>query len=151
MADIVTNEIGGVFVVAPTSSGALAKLANKRFAALNPADEPSLRLTRWIFADFARATLRDDWGNTYDHAVHTLLAGKLADGAAFIESLEAAGFSVIKESDMFVPLQRLSIDDATDSDELRTRHPRAWAIARRSRPQVTDLVARIRDVALLGT
>ena len=95
-------------------------------------------LTRWIFADFEKNTLQDQWGNHHDHQVHTLLVGTLQDGLHFLQGLN--DFDLILESpeQFFVPLQNIKLQDLDDSDQLRILHPRVFALARRDKPSLTE-------------
>jgi len=149
-ADFHVNRRGPVLVLAPSRDGRLAHLAETRRVALDRDGEPMNALCRWIFADLPRNTLRDEWGNAYDHQAHTLLAGTLADGEDLMRALVEQGFSVVDAPDFFVPFQTLAFTDAEDSDLLRVRHPRAFALARRERPTTGQLVTWIRDTMVVG-
>jgi hypothetical protein len=149
-ADLFANRMHGVLVAAPAPGGRLGPLVETRLVALERNGEVHSGLTRWIFADVPRGTLRDDWGNPYDHEVHTLLAGTLAEGEAFLRAMVDAGFVVADAPDLFVPLQTLDAADRDASDQLRTRFPRAFALARRGRPTLQQLVTSLRDAALLS-
>jgi|GEM_PF-3394418 len=149
-ADFFVNRRGSVLVLAPSRDGRLAHLAETRRVALERDGEPMNALCRWIFADLPRLTLRDAWGNPYDHQAHTLLAGSLADGEELMRGLIEQGFSVEDAPDFFVPFQTLAFTDPEDSDQLRLRHPRAFALARRERPTSAQLVTWIRDTMVVG-
>lgn len=149
-ADFFVNRRGSVLVLAPSRDGRLAHLAETRRVTLDREGETINALCRWIFADLPRLTLRDDWGNPYDHQAHTLLAGTLADGEELVRSLVEQGFSVVDAPDFFVPFQTLAFTDPEDSDLLRSRHPRAFALARRERPTTAQLVTWIRDTMVVG-
>ena len=149
MADLYINKIGNVLVVAPAEQGKLKHLVEKKNVVFYPEKgETVAALTRWIFADLAIATLEDQWGNLYDHQVHSLLAGTLADGQAFLEALSESGFIIDEQNDMFVPFQKIDLQSAESSDQLRTAHPRAFALARRGKKGASALVTDIRDSAL---
>ena len=149
-ADFHVNRRGPVLVLAPSREGRLAHLAETRRVVLDRNGETVNALCRWIFADLPRGTLRDDWGNAYDHQAHTLLAGALADGEELVRALVEQGFNVQDAPDFFVPFQTLAFDDSEDSDLLRRRHPRAFALARRERPTAAHLVTWIRDTMVVG-
>ena len=75
-ADIFFKQLGDVLVVAPSQQGKLAHLAQTRTVSFNLDANPPVvteGLTRWIFADFDKNTLMDQWENPHDHQVHTLL------------------------------------------------------------------------------
>ena len=80
MSDVYTNTIGNVMVVAPATQGVLAHIAQTRKVAFGEDVAVKEGLTRWVFADFPQGTLQDDWGNAYDHQVHSLLSGTLDEG-----------------------------------------------------------------------
>lgn len=149
-ADFFVNRRGSVLVLAPSREGRLAHLAETRRVALERDGEPMNALRRWIFADLPRHTLHDAWGNLYDHAAHSLLAGTLADGEELARALVEQGFVVSDAPDFFVPFQTLAFTDPEDSDLLRLRHPRAFALARRERPTSAQLVTWIRDTMVVG-
>ena len=65
-------------------------------------------LTRWVFADFPQGTLQDDWGNAYDHQVHSLLSGTLDEGRELLEKLSEMGCVIEQASELFVPFQNLT-------------------------------------------
>ena len=149
--DLFTNCIGPVRVVAPAPGGRLSHLVEERNVIFQRDGTVIERgLTRWIFADIPRQTLTDDWGNHYDHQVHSLLVGDLDAGDAFIEALTQQGFVVEEADQLFVPLQTLDPLDAKGSDQLRHNNPRAFALARRESPQIGDLVTNLRDSMVLG-
>ena len=106
-------------------------------------------MTRWIFTDIPQKTLKDEWGNVFDHQVHNLLAGSLQDGLAFLESLATHEFHIQDAPALFVPFQTLDPGDVESSDSLRSHHPRAFALARRERPNLKHLLTIIRDEAML--
>jgi len=145
LADLFVNKIGRVMVLAPTPHGRLRHLVEERYVVLERGGERVKASTRWIFGDFPRGTLKDDWGNPFDHQVHHLLAGTMAEGAALVSALEAEGLSVSEEENLFVPFQTLDVWDLEGSDELRHRHARAFAIARRERVSARDIVTSLRD------
>ncbi len=149
-ADLYVNRRGPVLVLAPSRDGRLAHLAETRRVVLDREGETMNALCRWVFADLPKGTLRDDWGNPYDHQALTLLAGSLADGEELIRAMIELGFNVVDAPDFFVPFQTINITDAEDSDQLRNRHPRAFALARRERPTPTQLVTWIRDSMIVG-
>ncbi len=149
--DLYINRIGRVLVVAPAPGGALGHLVERRYAVLNrESRELEHALSRWIFADLARGTLRDQWNNAYDHAAISLLAGSFDDGEAFIAAASKAGLAVATHDNLFVPLQKLDATSELTSDNLRTAHPRGFALARREQPQIDALLAAARDQAELG-
>lgn len=149
--DLFTNRIGPVCVVSPAPGGRLSHLVEERNVIFQRDGTVIERgLTRWIFADIPRQTLTDDWGNTYDHQVHSLLVGDLSAGEAFIEALSQQGLVVEEAEQLFVPLQTLDPSDAEGSDRLRHNNPRAFALARRESPQIGDLVTNLRDSMVLG-
>ena len=148
MSDIYTNSIGSVMVVAPTPNGQLSTLAvTKQVSFTGGAVQPALM--RWVFADFPQATLSDEWGNQYDHQVHSLLSGTLAEGREFLEALAEMGCVVEEAADFFVPFQKVDVSSVASSDALRENHPRAFALAHRGRKSVAALVTDIRDATLL--
>ena len=150
--DLYYNKLGKVMVVAPTAEGVFSPVASYRQVALQrDTGEVGPALARWIFADLPRDTLRDQWGNPYDHAVHTLVVGTLADGEAFLASFAEAGYRIAPAEQLFVPFQTVVLDDAEDSDQLRQRHPRAFALAFRSLTTPAMLIMHARDRALLGS
>lgn len=148
--DLYLNHIQNVLVIGPAPQGRLGRIAEERTVALHRGGPTSTALSRWIFADLPRQTLRDEWGNPYDHQVHTLLAGTLQQGLDFINDLKAAGFLIEQADEFFVPFQTLDPNDRDSSDQLRERFPRAFAIARRERPALRELITILRDSALLG-
>ena len=94
--DVFFKKLGNVLVVAPSQQGKLAGFAQTRKVAFNlDEDSPTVTegLTRWIFADFDKNTLQDQWGNPHDHQVHTLLVGTLQDGDDFLQGLRESGLS----------------------------------------------------------
>ena len=149
--DIYSNQIGHVLVVAPAPGGRLNHLVEEKNVIFERGGSRMERgLTRWIFADIPRRTLEDDWGNQYDHQVHSLLVGDLTAGQAFVEGLTEQGFVVEQAEQLFVPLQTLDPNDASSSDQLRHQNPRAFALARRETPHVNDLVTHLRDAIVVG-
>jgi hypothetical protein len=150
-ADLYVNRMGKVFVVAPSEKGRLGHIADTRKVALERHSEPKPSLCRWIFADIPKGTLTDEWGNAYDHQVHFLLAGTVAEGEELVQALVQEGFHVQDAPDLFVPFQTLNPADSASSDALRVRHPRAFALARRERPSVRQLVTAIRDAGLINS
>ena len=149
-ADLFVNRRGAVLVLAPSREGQLAHLADTRRVVLDREGDAMNALCRWVFADLPKGTLRDEWGNPYDHQAHTLLAGSLADGEELVRAMVENGFHVVDAPDFFVPFQTLDFTNAEDSDQLRVRHPRAFALARRERPSTHQLVTSIRDSMVVG-
>ena len=150
MSDLFVNQIGSVMVVAPTPTGQLQELVQKKVVAFYEKKDEVPALTRWIFADFPQGTLVDQWGNRYDHQVHSLLAGSLDDGRRFLELLTESGFIVSQAEDFFVPFQKLDINSEESSDGLRKAHPRAFALAIRGRKSALALVTDIRDSIIVS-
>lgn len=150
MSDLFVNQMGSVMVVAPTPVGQLKALVQKKNVAFYEETSQSPALTRWIFADFPQGTLVDQWGNRYDHQVHSLLSGTLDDGRRFLELLSESGFISEQAADFFVPFQKLDIHSAESSDALREAHPRAFALAIRGRKSVSGLVTDIRDSVIVS-
>lgn len=148
--DLYLNHIGHVLVLGPTPGGRLGRIAEERTVALHRGGPTSIALSRWIFADLPLQTLLDEWGNPYDHQVHGLLAGDLQDGLLLLKELREAGFAIEAAEDFFVPFQTLDPHDRDSSDQLRERFPRAFALARRGRPTLRELITIQRDSALLG-
>ncbi len=149
-ADLYVNRMGNVFVLAPAAEGRLGHIAATRKVALERHGEVKQSLCRWIFADIPKNTLTDEWGNAYDHQVHFLLAGTVAEGEELVQALVEEGFQVQDAPHLFVPFQTLNPADSASSDALRVRHPRAFALARRERPSVRQLVTAIRDSVLIN-
>lgn len=150
MSDLYINQIGQVMVIAPNPNGQLHRLAEtKQVAFYNEADVKD-GLTRWIFADFPKQTLTDQWGNHYDHQVHHLISGSLSDGRTFLELLAEAGLLAEEASDLFVPFQKLDIHSEQSSDNFRQEHPRAFALAKRAKVSILALVTDIRDQSFIG-
>ena len=145
MADLYTNTIGTVMVVSPTPQGKLGGLAETKNVSFT-GDDVQSALTRWVFADFPVATLSDDWGNRYDHQVHSLLSGTLEEGRSLLESLSDMECVIEEAGEFFVPFQKLDVDSVESSDSLRHEHPRAFALARRGRKSVAAIITDIRDV-----
>lgn len=150
MSDVFTNTMGSVMVVAPSANGRLASIAETKKVAFGENLDSRQALTRWVFADFAQGTLEDEWGNRYDHQVHSLLSGTLEEGHAFLKALAELGCIIDEASELFVPFQKLNIDSAVSSDSLRTEHARAFALARRGRQSIAGIVTEIRDAGVLG-
>ena len=150
MSDVYTNAIGNVMVVAPAAQGRLAHISETRMVAFGEEVAIKEALTRWVFADLQTATLEDDWGNRYDHQVHSLLSGTLAEGRELLEKLGEMGCVVEQADELFVPFQRVDIDSVSSSDALRTKHPRAFALARRGRKSISAIVTDIRDSSVFG-
>ena len=151
MADLFMNKIGSILVVAPTPTGKLSHMVEmKKVIFYQQIGETVDAITRWIFADLPVETLQDQWGNRYDHQVHSLLSGSLADGQLFLEMLSDNGFIIDEEQDMFVPFQRINISSQESSDTLRHSHPRAFALARRGKKSIRVLVTDIRDSVLIN-
>jgi hypothetical protein len=151
MSDVYTNTMGHVMVIAPTPNGQLQALADSKNIAF--ADDLAVKsvLTRWVFADFPTGTLIDEWGNRYDHQVHSLLSGTLAEGREFLETLSELGCVVEEASEFFVPFQKLNLTSVESSDALRMEHSRAFVLARRGRKSIAAIVTDIRDAGLLGS
>jgi len=150
MSDVYTNAIGNVMVIAPAAQGRLAHISETRMVAFGEEVAIKEALTRWVFADLQTATLEDDWGNRYDHQVHSLLSGTLAEGREFLEKLGEMGCVVEQAEGLFVPFQRVDIDSVSSSDALRTKHPRAFALARRGRKSISAIITDIRDSSVFG-
>lgn len=151
MTDAYVHQHGNTFVIAPTETGRLAFLAERRRAVLTRASgEVETALARWIFADLPRNTLHDAWGNTYDHQALHLVVGTLADGNRFARELEEAGFALSDEPNLFVPLKTIDAASESDSDHIRTVHARAFALAIRRLPRVADLLLDARDRGVFG-
>jgi hypothetical protein len=161
MADVYVNQLTSVLVIAPAPHGKLDKLVEYKQVVFYPKDTNDAvapehniasvkpALTRWIFADVAQGTLVDDWGNAYDHQVHSLLSGNLADGKLFLEKLAELGCIIEETPEMFVPFQRLDPTDQESSDSLRSHHARAFVLARRPSVSLADIITSIRDGILL--
>ena len=150
--DVFFKKLGNVLVVAPARQGKLAGFAQTRKVAFNLDEEqPTVTegLTRWIFADFDKNTLKDQWGNPHDHQVHTLLVGTLKEGDDFLQGLRESGLFLDSPEQFFVPLQSIQLDDIEDSDKLRILHPRVFALARRDRPSLTAILTSIRDSTIV--
>ena len=144
--DLYSNHIGTVLSIAPTTVGRFAQLAQtKRVSLYRDKQDVGEALSRWLFADFVPKSLVDVWGNRYDHQVHTLLSGTLAQGEALLTELEAHGCTIVEASGFFVPLQNVDINDVESSDQLRHRHPRAFALARRDKPDRGTLLTMLKD------
>lgn len=151
MSDVFINRLGRSLVVAPSDTGRLSFLAERRSAVLNKdSGEVERVLARWVFADLPGRTLKDAWGNPYDHQAHHLLAGSLADGERFLAELAEIGVTIAEEPQLFVPLKTVELHDESDSDLLRERHARAFAVAIRRLPRVSDLNTQIHDSDLIG-
>ena len=150
--DLYANQLGNVLCIAPTSVGRFAKLAEiKRVSLYSDSDVVGEALSRWIFANFPKKSLTDTWGNRFNHQVHSLLAGTLEDGQNLLQNLESHGCTIMEAPDFFVPLQNVHIDQLDSSDELRQRHPRAFALARREPVSLNELLTLLRDSSMLGT
>ncbi len=149
MADVYTNSIGSVMVVAPTTNGQLQAIAETRNVAFGEDIEKKPALMRWVFADFATGTLTDEWGNRYDHQVHSLLSGTLSEGRELLEALAEMGCVIEEAAELFVPFQKMDLRSETSSDALRTEHARAFALARRGRKSIAAIVTDIRDAKML--
>ena len=150
--DLYANHLGNVLCIAPTSVGRFAKLAKiKRVSLYSDSDVVGEALSRWIFANFPHNSLTDDWGNRFNHQVHSLLSGSLEQGEQLLQTLESYGCSIIEAPDFFVPLQNVEVDSIESSDNLRTRHPRAFALARREHVSINELLTILRDSSMLGT
>jgi hypothetical protein len=149
MSDVYTNAIGNVMVVAPSTEGLLGHIAETKKVAFGSDVAIKEGLTRWVFADFPVATLTDGWGNTYDHQVHSLLSGTMAEGRELLEKLAEMGCVIEQASELFVPFQKLDIASESSSDTLRTEHPRAFALARRGRKSISAIVTDIRDTVVI--
>ena len=144
--DLYSNHIGTVLSIAPTTVGRFAQLAQtKRVSLYRDKKDIGEALSRWLFADFPQQTLVDIWGNRYNHQVHTLLSGTLAEGEALLSELEAHGCKITEAPGFFVPLQNVKINDLQSSDALREQHPRAFALARRDTPNRNTLLTMLKD------
>ena len=150
MSDVYTNTIGNVMVVAPAVQGALAHIAETKNVAFGDDIAVKEGLTRWVFADFPVGTLTDDWDNAYDHQVHSLLSGTLAEGRDLLEKLSEMGCVVEQAGELFVPFQKVDVNSVTSSDAIRTEHPRAFALARRGRKSIRAIVTDIRDSSVIN-
>ena len=151
MSDLYVNKIGNVMVVAPSPKGQLGQLVEYRNVVFYAEKGEQVKaITRWVFADFQKGTLNDQWGNQYDHQVHSLLSGNLSQGQRFIEMLSDVGFIIAEEGEMFVPFQKIDICSQSNSDALRESHPRAFALARSGKKSISALVTDIRDSLLVG-
>ncbi len=149
--DLYANHIGTVLCIAPTTVGRFAKLAQtKRLSLYRDSDVVGEALSRWIFATVPTESLLDQWGNRYDHQVHTLLAGSLQEGETLLAALESHGCCIQEAPEFFVPLQNLDVNDQGSSDDLRGRHPRAFALARRDPADANHLLTLLRDAQMLG-
>ena len=149
--DLFANRLNQFLIVAPAPNGRLDRLVEYRSVIFQRnGTELEQGLTRWIFADLPKKTLKDSWGNPYDHQAHSLLAGTFAEGEAFVQQLESQEFVVEDAPTLFVPLQTLDINSEQSSDRLRTDHPRAFALARRDRPSMSSMVTSLRDSMVLG-
>jgi hypothetical protein len=150
--DIYSNHIGTVLCIAPTTVGRFATFAQvKRVSLYRETQEVGEALSRWLFSDFPQNTLVDEWGNRYNHQVHTLLAGSLKEGEDLLSELEAHGCTVIEASGFFVPLQNVEIQSTDSSDQLRQRHPRAFALARRDCPDRSTLLTLLKDSSMFDS
>ena len=151
-ADIFYKQLGNVLVIAPSQQGKLAHMATTRKVAFDlDAKQPNIEdaLTRWIFADFEKNTLQDQWGNHHDHQVHSLLVGNLQDGLDFLQGLQDFDLRLESPEQFFVPLQNINLQDLDDSDQLRILHPRVFALARRDKPSLTEIRTNIRDATIV--
>ena len=149
--DLYVNRLNRFLIVAPAPKGRLDHLAEyKNVIFQRDGAELEQGLTRWIFADLPNKTLKDSWGNPYNHQAHSLLAGTFAEGEAFVQQLEAQDFIVEDASSLFVPLQTLDVESQDTSDHLRAHHPRAFALARRDRPSMSSMVTALRDSMVIG-
>ena len=148
--DLYYNQIGKVLVLAPSIDGKLGHLSQTRNVSFDREDTKIEHgLTRWVFAEFEKNTLRDQWGNPHDHQVHTLLVGTLQDGDEFLQGLRESGLSLESPEQFFVPLQSIQLSDIEDSDKLRTLHPRVFALARRDTPSLKSILTSIRDATIV--
>ena len=150
MADLYFNKIGNVLVISPSETGSLASIVEHRSIQFSDGAELEQALTRWIFADFSAQTLQDQWGNSYDHSVHQLIVGSLSEGISLINDLRENGLEVASADHMFVPFQRLDLNSSSASDAIRINHPRAFALARRTKPDLTTLLTIAKDASVLG-
>ena len=149
MSDLYFNKMGNVMVVAPTPHGLLQHLVEYKEVGFGENTEAKPALTRWIFADFPMGTLTDEWGNAYDHQVHSLLSGSLEEGQRFLEMLNEFGCIPEEANDFFVPFQKLDINSIESSDGLREEHPRAFTLSRRAKQSISAIVTSIRDSLVL--
>jgi hypothetical protein len=150
--DLYSNHIGTVLSIAPTTVGRFATLAQvKRVSLYRDTQEIGEALSRWLFSDFPQNTLIDEWGNRYNHQVHTLLAGTLKEGEALLSELEAHGCRVIEAPGFFVPLQNVDVQNTASSDQLRNLHPRAFALARRDKPERSTLLTLLKDSSMFDS
>ena len=147
--DLYSNHIGTVLSIAPTTVGAFAKLAEtKRVSLHRESEDVGEALSRWLFADFPQKTLVDKWGNRYDHQVHHLLSGTLEEGEQLLSTLKQNGCNIEEASGFFVPLQNVEIHDTESSDQLRNRHPRAFALARKDLPSTNEMLTILKDSSM---
>lgn len=148
--DIYTNQIGQTLVIAPTETGRLNGLAGTRNVIFQrDGDKQTKGLTRWVFADLPQNTLKDQWDNAYDHEAHSLLVGSLKEGQALLQTLRESDLVVTDHDDFFVPFQTLDIHSQDSSDRLRASHPRAFALSRRDRPDVAEILTLLRDSTVI--
>ena len=149
--DLYINRLNRFLVVSPAPGGRLSHLVeHKNVIFRRDGADLERGLTRWIFADLETRTLKDGWNNSYNHQAHALLAGTFSEGEAFIEQLQEQEFIVEQADTLFVPLQTLDLHSEESSDQLRTHHPRAFALARRDRPSMSTMVTSLRDSMMLG-
>jgi hypothetical protein len=149
-ADIFTNRMGDVLVIAPAPKGKLSSLCLERNVVFQREKGIMEKgITRWIFANIDHGTLTDDWGNPFDHQAHNLIAGTLEEGLHLLTTLADSGLRIQDAPSLFVPLQTLKSKDLQSSDNLRKHHPRAFALAHRTSPQLSSILTAARD-SLLG-
>ena len=148
--DIYTNQIDRTIVIAPTENGRLSSIASTRNVVFQrDGDTQSKGLTRWVFADLAHNTLKDQWDNPYDHEAHSLLVGSFAEGQQLLQALEETDLIILTHTDFFVPFQTLDIQNQVSSDQLRVHHPRAFALSRRDRPSLSEIRTLLRDSTVI--
>jgi len=148
--DIYTNTIGQTLVIAPTEAGRLSGLASTRNVVFQrDGDKLSKGLTRWVFSNLEHNTLQDQWNNAYDHEAHSLLVGSLEEGEALLQTLQESDLVIVDHDDFFVPFQTLDINSQASSDQLRAHHPRAFALSRRDRPSISEILTLLRDSTVI--
>ena len=98
-------------------------------------------LTGWVFADFHKE-LQDDWGNAYDHQVHSLLSVHWMRGE-MLGKLSEMGV-IEQASELFVPFQKVDVRSVTSSDAIRTEHTDICTGEKRTK-SIRAIVTDIRD------